>query len=92
MANKKTFLLIQALETATPLQKKALQHLLSTTSPDKIPATLELLKACGVDKWAMELKKNYTELAFKHLEDIAVVNARKAPLRELAAYLLQREV
>ena len=38
-----------------------------------------------------ELKEKYTNLAFQHLEDIAVMDKRKDPLRQLAAFLVKRE-
>ena len=58
---------------------------------DKVENVLSIFKDCGVDKWAMELKEKYTNSAFQHLEDIMVMDKRKEPLRELAAFLVQRE-
>ena len=52
---------------------------------------LQIFKACGVDTWARELKIKYMDAAYQHLEDIAVLSVRKEPLRQLAAFLLQRE-
>jgi geranylgeranyl diphosphate synthase type II len=39
----------------------------------------------------MQLKNQYLEKAMQHLEDIAVLNKRKEPLRQLAQFLVQRE-
>ena len=58
---------------------------------DKVDRVLAIFRTCGVDKWAVEIKEKYTNIAFQHLEDIMVMNARKQPLRQLAAFLLQRE-
>ncbi|SHF08520.1 polyprenyl synthetase family protein [Flavisolibacter ginsengisoli] len=90
-ANKKTFLLIHAFETATPAQKEELHALLNNNSEDKVSQVLNIFKACGVDEWARALKEKYMEQAFDHLEDIAVLTKRKEPLKELALYLTQRQ-
>jgi geranylgeranyl diphosphate synthase, type II len=44
-----------------------------------------------VDDWANELKEKYLNLAHQHLDEIAVLSKRKEPLKELAAFLVQRE-
>ncbi|MBX9733559.1 MAG: polyprenyl synthetase family protein, partial [Chitinophagaceae bacterium] len=90
--NKKTFLLLHALDTANDQQKKELQYLMEQNPPDKIDKVLAIYKACGVDEWALTLKNNYLNTALQHLDDIAVVSGRKKPLQELAAYLIQRDV
>lgn len=91
MANKKTFLLIHALETAEPAGKKELERLLQTDEPSKVQKVLDLYRSCGVDAWARELKQKYISDATAHLEEIAVLSARKAPLLELMHYLVQRD-
>lgn len=92
MANKKTFLMIHALETAAPSQQKELRQLMKEHGPDKVDKVLSIFKSSGVDKWAIDLKEKYITTAFQHLEDIAVVSSRKGPLKELAMFLVQREV
>jgi geranylgeranyl diphosphate synthase type II len=89
--NKKTFLLLHALEVADAKQKTALTQLMQSDGPEKVSAVLEIFKACNVDAWAMALKEKYLATALAHLDDIAVVSARKQPLMELAAFLIQRE-
>lgn len=91
MANKKTFLLIHALETCNAAQKKELDKWLSGNEPGKVEAVLNLFKDCGVDEWALALKNRYLDDALKHLDDVAVISERKNPLRELALFLVQRE-
>jgi len=88
--NKKTFLLIRALETANPEQLKALNALLTTDPADKVEQVLAIFKACKVDAWAEALKQKYMQEALAHLEAIAVVEARKKPLIDLANYLMNR--
>ncbi|KAF0241576.1 MAG: geranylgeranyl diphosphate synthase type [Chitinophagaceae bacterium] len=90
--NKKTFLLIHTLEVANAEQKLLLQQLMQENPPNKIEQVLAIYKACGVDAWANTLKEQYLNTALKHLDDIAVLSARKKPLIELADYLIQREV
>jgi geranylgeranyl diphosphate synthase type II len=88
--NKKTFLLIRALETANPDQLKTLNALLETDAEDKVEQVLAIFKACKVDAWAEDLKQKYMQEALDHLEAIAVVEARKKPLIDLANYLMNR--
>ena len=88
--NKKTFLLIRALETANPEQFKALNALLTSDPADKVEQVLAIFKACKVDAWAEALKQKYMQEALAHLEAIAVVEARKKPLIDLANYLMNR--
>ena len=88
--NKKTFLLIRALETANPEQLKALNVLLTSDPADKVEQVLAIFKACKVDAWAEALKQKYMQEALAHLEAIAVVEARKKPLIDLANYLMNR--
>ena len=89
--NKKTFLMIHALEVANPTQKRDLLNLLSQQPADKVQQVLTIFKDCGVGQWAKELKEKYLQTALKDLEDIAVMSIRKKPLAELAAYLIQRD-
>lgn len=90
-SNKKTFLLIYALETAAPTQKAKLQQLLESNSENKVADVLTIFRDCKVDIWAEQLKERYLGEALKHLDDIAVVSKRKEPLKELAAFLIQRQ-
>ena len=92
IANKKTFLLLQALKVATPEQREELHRLLKTNDDGKVAAVLEIYKACNVGEWAKELKSKYLTIAMNHLEDTAVLSVRKKPLEELAHFLMDREV
>jgi geranylgeranyl diphosphate synthase type II len=88
--NKKTFLLIRALETANQEQLKTLNVLLASDPADKVEQVLAIFKASKVDAWAEDLKQKYMQEALAHLEAIAVVEARKKPLIDLAHYLMNR--
>ena len=89
--NKKTFLLLHALEVATPAQKKELENLMQENPPDKVAKVLAIFRECNIDAWARELKDKYLQTALEHLEAIAVRSVRKEPLEELANFLIQRE-
>ncbi|MBL7740159.1 MAG: polyprenyl synthetase family protein [Chitinophagaceae bacterium] len=91
LANKKTFLLIHALEMASASQKKELKELLSANSSGKVDKVLQIYRDCKVDEWALKLKNKFLDEAFTHLEDIAVISSRKEPLKQLAGYLVQRD-
>ena len=89
--NKKTFLLIHALENGTPAQKKELETLLQSQAENKVTKTLQIFRDCKADKWAVELKNKYFNEALQHLEDTAVLSRRKGPLQELARFLIERD-
>ncbi len=89
--NKKTFLFLHAMEVADAGQQAMLQQLMHEDTPDKVQKVLSIFKACNVDEWAMALKEKYLQTALAHLDDIAVVSARKKSLKELAEFLIQRE-
>jgi len=91
VANKKTFLLIHALENASTSQKKELKKLLEGNGSDKVSKTVQIFKDCKADEWARQLKDKFLDEAYVHLEDIAVLSKRKEPLKELAGDLVKRE-
>ncbi|HVT86532.1 MAG TPA: polyprenyl synthetase family protein [Chitinophagaceae bacterium] len=91
LANKKTFLLIHAMETASVSVKKEMKSLLQTNPPDKVEKMLQIYRDAKVDAWALQLKNKFLDEALAHLEDIAVISKRKEPLKELAHFLVVRE-
>jgi len=90
-ANKKTFLLVQALSIANDAQKKELKRLMDGNTKDKTEKVLQLFQDCKVNEWALQLKNKYLDEAFAHLEDVAVLSKRKEALQEMAKFLVQRE-
>jgi geranylgeranyl diphosphate synthase type II len=92
LANKKTFLLLKALENAGPSEKKIIRELLISSEPDKVERMIGLYRQTGVDQAAQEAKKNYMGKAYMHLRSILVPEKNKEPLRELAGYLLERDI
>ena len=91
LANKKTFLMIHALEVADAQNKVALEHQLNSQDPDKVQKVLEIFKSCAVDTWAAALKERYFLEALQHLKQVGVADDRKLPLIQLANFLLYRE-
>ncbi|HVK96241.1 MAG TPA: polyprenyl synthetase family protein [Flavisolibacter sp.] len=89
--NKKTFLLIHAFDAASADQKEKLNTLLQSESRDKVGKVISIFKECKVDEWARKLKEKYTQEAFDHLDDVAVVSVRKKVLKEMTHFLLQRD-
>lgn len=91
LINKKTFLLLKALELCTPVQKQHLHTLMEQNPENKISEVLTVFHDCKVDSWAEKEKERFCQEAFRHLDEIAVLNVRKEPLRELADFLLTRQ-
>jgi len=97
IVNKKTFLMIHAMDVATEGQKELLAGLMKDVpveevdKVEKVKKVLQVFRDCKVDVWAAELKEKYYKEAMKHLEEIAVLSSRKKELEVLAQYLLQRD-
>lgn len=91
LANKKTFLLIHAFETASASQQKELRNLVQSNDEKKIEKVLSIYRDCKIDEWALQLKNKYLDEALSHLEDIAVLSKRKQALIEFAHFLVQRQ-
>jgi geranylgeranyl diphosphate synthase, type II len=91
LANKKTFLLLHAKETANASQKAELELLLKGNPADKVDRVLNIYRESSVDEWALQLKNDFLQKALFHLDEIAVVSLRKKPLEDLASFLIQRD-
>lgn len=88
--NKKTFLLIHALESASATDQKKLKELLNSSSDTKVQEVLAIFKSYKIDDWAQGLKNTYLQKAFDLLEEVMVLSVRKKPLLELAEFLVKR--
>jgi len=91
LANKKTFLLINALANAAVAEMDELKMLLTSNPDDKVSRMLALYHKTGADAITRGLQEEYYNKAMYHLEEIAVVSVRKQPLKELAEFLVQRD-
>ncbi|PZX65884.1 polyprenyl synthetase family protein [Hydrotalea sandarakina] len=89
--NKKTALLIRALEVATDAQKLKLNDAMNNNADNKVETVIQLFRECGVPEWAKALKEEYLNKAMYHLEEVAVQSSRKKHLKDIAAFLIQRD-
>jgi geranylgeranyl diphosphate synthase, type II len=91
VANKKTFLLVKALEIAAPDGKEELKELMLYTGPDKVNRMIYIYQKYGVGQTAQDAKNYYMDKAYASLDSISVSREKKKDLRELAEYLLERD-
>jgi geranylgeranyl diphosphate synthase type II len=97
VANKKTFLLIKALERLDNANLKELQWLISPDASalpvfEKINAVTAIYNTQGIKELARQEMDAYYEKAMQHLAAIDLPEERKIPLRQLAESLMIREV
>lgn len=93
LANKKTYLHIQALDHADSEQKKLINNWLECEDQpeQKIAGMLDLFKATSADKRCRDAAAAYSSKAFESLDKLKLENDKKASLRLLATDLLNRE-
>ncbi|MFD2164225.1 polyprenyl synthetase family protein [Paradesertivirga mongoliensis] len=94
IANKKTFLLIKALELAEDLDKEELNHWLNEENTDpevKVNAVTEIYSRLGVRQLAEHQMNTFAEKALSSLEKIPANSEKKKALRAFAEQLLIRE-
>ncbi len=92
--NKKTYLLLKALELVSPEQKRELIQLFSTTPAEdgpKVDRVLEIYAQSGVRQHVDRTIEEEFGLAQKHLKSIRVEDVQKQPLEELTTMLLHRK-
>ena len=94
ISNKKTYLLIKALELADEAQKKDLNHWLTVThfnNREKVTAVTAIYDSLDLRQYAEEVMHSYTDKAFDALNAINLPNEHKQYLQEFADGLLVRE-
>lgn len=94
LANKKTYLLIKALELASSEQRKELNYWLEATDFDaktKIKAVTELYNLIGVKEIAQEKILWFHKESMHQLELISVPDSHKSVLKTIANKLIARE-
>lgn len=94
LSNKKTLLLINALENAKKAEHDLLMHWINATDFDaeeKIKAVTEIYNKVGVKKMAEEKVDDYYNKAIAILDAIEVPKSTKTTLRKLAAKMLVRK-
>ena len=93
IANKKTYLLIKALEQAEGEQKTMLHHWLNQNSfneSEKVTAVLDIFNQLDVKAQAEAEMKNHLDLAHHHLNSVRAAEESKNKLAEFAGMLQQR--
>lgn len=93
VANKKTFMLLKALEVATPQIQTEIQAWLEKTTfdrEDKIQAIKEIYTQLDIPQITKKLMTSYYQKALKAIDQIKSDGIQ--PFKELAASLLEREV
>jgi geranylgeranyl diphosphate synthase type II len=93
-ANKKTFPLIKAMETATGNQLKQLQEQLSLKYPDpeeKVKKIISIYDQLKIRETTEALAIEYIDKAFSLLDKVSVDNKRKKELENIASSLIGRD-
>jgi len=94
IANKKTFLLISALERAKGKQKKELQEWLSKKDfkpKEKVKAVTDIYNDLGIKQLAEQKMNEYFGLGFQELKKIEAPLIRKGKLKAFTNRLINRE-
>lgn len=91
LSNKKTYLHLKAVEALDADDRETLVALQGSSEEQKLSKTLALFRKAGADRQILEAINTYSDEAFAALEDLPVLGKRKAPLRDLANLLLERE-
>ncbi len=94
IANKKTWLYIQAMEMGNERQRHTLTEAFNNMISDnneKVGVVKDIYDRLGISDMAQENMRTYYARAFDHLEDIIVPEARKVNLKELARGLFDRK-
>lgn len=88
-ANKKTFLALKTreVETAVPVMEALMQK----EEDEKVEGVRQLYLDLNVDEHSRNIIKQYSDYSFEHLEKIRLPEEKKMPLRNLAAWLLNRQ-
>ncbi len=95
LANKKTYLLIRALETARGESALSLQHWLTAVQPDpveKVRAITALYSELGIRAEAEEKINEYFDQAFQSIDRLNLNSGQKEALGKFLSGLVDREV
>jgi geranylgeranyl diphosphate synthase type II len=95
LANKKTYLLIRALELATGETKIELSNWLSNTNPNptlKVEAVTAIYTSLGVKEETEALIKKYFDEAFTKMSALNIAEEKKQSLLKFMNGLVDREV
>jgi len=93
--NKKTYLYLKTLELASEEEKNELIALYATKPEDptnKVARAREIMKSAHVLVYSDEVKGEYKNLAFSHLDAVKMTAQQKDQLKAFGKFLLDRKV
>ncbi len=93
ISNKKTYLLLNALEMTTPADKVELINWIDTrdfNAVEKVHAVTAIYNRCGVKELAAKKMQEYYDKAYKNLDSINVPEHKKLQLRAFADMVSKR--
>lgn len=94
ISNKKTFLLLKALELANGTQKATLENWINKTefdSEEKVTAVRGIYDEIGIKALTLAKMDEYFQKGFNALNSLDIPQEKKQPLTDLANYLIDRE-
>lgn len=94
MCNKKTYMLINALQLAKGKQATELASWICNTDAkreEKVSAVTRIYNELGIPELAKQRINEYTQQALEHLDAVSISNERKTELRSLALQMLNRQ-
>lgn len=92
IANKKTFLLLTAMQQANPEQRANLERLFTEMNhTKKVSEIKKLYSELNIKEQATNRMELFYQTAIDKLKAIQMEETKKEPLKALAAYLLSRE-
>jgi geranylgeranyl diphosphate synthase type II len=93
--NKKTFLILKAMEVGNPEKKEKLLDLFNPVNDmpvkEKIEAVTSILSELNIPDLANQRKQYYFEKGISSLKEVQVLDEKKSLLRNIAFQLLERE-
>lgn len=94
ISNKKTFLLLKALELANNAQRKELEHWIGLKDFDekeKVESVKNIFLEIGIDKITQSIVDNYFDRSMNLLNSFSVSEQRKKPLMSFLNNLMNRD-
>ena len=94
ISNKKTFLLLKALELANKEQKTQLTQWIDKKefdSAEKVEAVTAIYDQIGIKELTLGKMNEYFNKGFESLDKIEVAEERKTGLKSFAQYLIERD-
>ncbi len=92
LQDKRTWLMLKALEVSNPEQEARLHSALENLEgQEKIDAVMAIFEELNIPDLTQAKMDHFTEKAFKNLDQLSIPMENTAGLRDMAGYLLGRE-